>query len=153
LSNASILIATKRGRGILNRIIELLIDKKIFIKQRKNHETKVIAHLVYHAGLCYQKTSTNIRNLEPFSYEALRKWYKKCIAFFQPKRKLRQAIAVDETKVKWKGRQIYIWIAIDIEDHIVLVVYVSVSRTSFDVLYLNDDDHCEKNIKYVLVNR
>jgi transposase-like protein len=117
LSNPSILIATKRGRGMLNRIVELLIDKKIFVKQRKNHETKVIALLVYHACLSDRKTSTIIGNLEPFSYEALRKWYKKCIAFFQSKRKQRLVIAVDETKVKWEERQIYIWNAIDIEDH------------------------------------
>jgi transposase-like protein len=44
-------------------------------------------------------------------------------------------LPVNETKVKWEGRQLYIWNAIDIEGHIVLFVYVSVSRTSFDVLY------------------
>jgi transposase-like protein len=84
--------------------------------------------LVYHTGLSYWKTSAIIENIEPFSYEALRKWYKKCVAFFQSQKKQRLVIAVDETKVKWEGRQIYIWNAIDIEDHVVLVVYVSVSR-------------------------
>ena len=120
---------------MLNRIVELLVDKKIFVRQRTNHETKVIALLVYHAGLSYRKTNAIIGNIEPFSYEALRKWYNKCVAFFQPQKKQRRVIAVDETKVKWEGRQIYIWNAIDIEDHVVLVVYVSVSRTSFDALY------------------
>ena len=37
--------------------------------------------------------------------------------------------------MKWEGRQIYIQNAMDIKDHIVLVVYISVSRRSFDVLY------------------
>ena len=121
--------------GMLNQIVELLKDRKIFVRQRKNHETKVIALLVYHAGLSYRKTSTIIGNLEPFSHEALRKWYKKCIAFFRPQKKQRLVIAVDETKVKWEKRQIYIWNAIDIQDHVILAVYISVSRTSFDAFY------------------
>jgi putative transposase len=121
--------------GMLNQIVELLEDRKIFLRQRTNHETKVIALLVYHAGLSYRKTSSIIGNIEPFSYEALRKWYKKCASFFRPQKKQRLVIAVDETKVKWEGRQIYIWNAIDIEDHVVLAVYISVSRTSFDAFY------------------
>ncbi len=90
--------------GMLNQIVELLEDRKIFVRQRTNHETKVIALLVYHAGLSYRKTSKIIGNLEPFSYEALRKWYKKCVTFFHPKKKQRKIIAVDETKVKLEGR-------------------------------------------------
>jgi len=93
---------------MLNRIVELLENRKIFVRQRINHETKVIALLVYHAGLSYRKISSIIGNIEPFSYEALRKWYKRCVAFFHPQRKQRKVVAVDETKVKWKGRQIYI---------------------------------------------
>jgi len=44
-------------------------------------------------------------------------------------------VIVDETKIKLEGWQIYIWNAIDIEDHVILAVYVSVSRTSFDTIY------------------
>jgi len=120
---------------MLNRIVELLEENKIFVRQRTNHETKVIALLVYHAGLSYRKTSAIIGNLEPFSYEALRKWYKKCIAFFKPQRKTRPVVAVDETKVKCEGRQLYVWNAIDVEDHVVLAVYISESRTSFDAVH------------------
>ena len=89
---------------MLNQIVELLEDRKIFLRQRKKHETKVIAILVYHAGLSYRKTSQIIGNLESFSHESVRKWYMKCITFFCPQRKQRPVIAVDETKVKWEGR-------------------------------------------------
>ncbi|MEM0467373.1 MAG: DDE-type integrase/transposase/recombinase [Candidatus Thermoplasmatota archaeon] len=107
---------------------------------------KVIALLVYHAGLFYRKTGAIIGNIEPFSYEALRKWYTKCVAFFQPQRKQQQVLAVDETKVKWEGRQIYIWNAIGVDDHVVLAVYVSISRTSFDAIYfLKKVLNCCKN--------
>lgn len=138
---------------MLNQIVELLVDRKIFVRQRKKHETKVIAILVYHAGLSYRKTSQIIGNLESFSHESVRKWYMKCIAFFSPHRKQRPVIAVDETKVKWEGRQIYIWNAIDIEDHVVLAVYVSVSRTSFDAIYFLKKvlNYCE-NKPFILVD-
>ncbi len=138
---------------MLNQIVELLVDRKIFVRQRKKHETKVIAILVYHAGLSYRKTSQIIGNLESFSHESVRKWYMKCIAFFRPHRKQRPVIAVDETKVKWEGRQIYIWNAIDIEDHVVLAVYVSVSRTSFDAIYFLKKvlNYCE-NKPFILVD-
>ena len=138
---------------MLNRIVELLEDRKIFVRQRTNHETKVIALLVYHAGLSYRRTSQIIGNIEPFSYEALRKWYKKCTAFFKPEKKQRPVVAVDETKVKWENRQIYIWNAIDIEDHAVLAVYISESRTSFDALYFLKlvMNTCE-NKPYILVD-
>lgn len=138
---------------MLNQIVELLVDRKIFLRQRKKHETKVMAILIYHAGLSYRKTSQIIGNLESFSHESLRKWYKKCIAFFCPQRKKRPVIAVDETKVKWEGRQIYIWNAIDIEDHVVLAVYVSVSRTSFDAIYFLKKvlNYCE-NKPFILVD-
>jgi len=154
--------------GMLNRIVELLVDKKIFVRQRTNHETKVIALLVYHAGLSYRKTSAIIGNIEPFSYEALRKWCKKNVAVFHPQRKQRRVIAVDETKAKWEGRQMYSWNAIAIEDHIVLVVYVSMSKTSFDVLYfmklvfntcenkpyiLFDGFYCNKSNIYITMNK
>jgi predicted transcriptional regulator len=58
---------------MLNQIVELLVDRKIFVRQRKKHEKKVIAILVYHAGLSYRKTSQIIGNLESFSYESVRK--------------------------------------------------------------------------------
>ena len=38
--------------------------------------------------------------------------------FFHPQKKQRNVIAVDETKVKLEGRQIYIWNVIDIKDHV-----------------------------------
>jgi transposase-like protein len=139
--------------GMLNQIVELLEDRRIFVRQRKSHKTKVIALLVYHAGLSYRKTSAIIGNLESFSHEALRKWYKKCVVFFCPQRKQRPVIAVDETKVKWEGRQIYIWNTIDIEDHVVLAVYASVSRTSFDAIFFLKKvlNYCE-NKPFILVD-
>ncbi|MBU0497931.1 MAG: hypothetical protein KKC68_06830, partial [Candidatus Thermoplasmatota archaeon] len=60
---------------MLNQIVDILEDRKIFVRTRKNTRTKALALLMYHAGLSYRKTSAIISDMEPFSYEALRKWY------------------------------------------------------------------------------
>lgn len=113
----------------------------------------MITILVYHPGLSYRKNSQIIGNLESFSDESLRKLYMKCIAFFCQLQKQRPVITVDETKVKWEQRQIYIWNAIDIEDYAVLAVYASVSRTSFDAIFFcrNVLSFCE-NRPFILVD-
>ena len=120
---------------MLNHIVDILEDRKIFLRQRTNHRTKALALLIYHAGLSYRKTSRIIGCLEPFSYEALRKWYNKCDNIFKIKKKIRRIIAIDETKIKQEKQQIYIWNAIDIEDKTVLAVHLSTTRTAFDAIY------------------
>lgn len=139
---------------MLNQIIELLEDRKIFLRQRKTNKTKALALLIYHAGLSYRKTSQIIGELESFSYEALRRWYNKCKDAFQPKKKVRQVVAVDETKIKKEGKQLYLWNAIDIDDHVILATHLSTSRTSFDAIYFLRMvlEHCE-NKPLILVDR
>ncbi|RLF26131.1 MAG: IS6 family transposase, partial [Thermoplasmata archaeon] len=121
--------------GMLNRLMELLEDRKIFLRQRKTNKTKALALLIYHAGLSYRKTSAIVGCLEPFSYEALRKWYNKCENLFKPEKKTRRIVAIDETKLKKEKQQIYIWNALDINDKTILAVHISTSRTSFDAIY------------------
>ena len=50
--------------------------------------------------------------IEPFSHEALPKWYSRLKSLFVHKRRYRRAIAVDETKVKLKNQWVYIWNAV-----------------------------------------
>jgi transposase-like protein len=120
---------------MLNQLMEILDDKKIFIRYRNSNKTKALAMLIYHAGLFYRKTSAIIGELENFSYEALRKWYKKCASLFQPGKQIRRIIAVDETMIKKEGLQIYIWNVIDIEAKTIIAVHLSTSRRSFDTIY------------------
>jgi transposase len=68
--------------GMFIHIVELFKDIKTFVKQRTNHEIKIIALLVYHTGLSYRKIRKIIGNLETLSYKALIKWNKKCVIFF-----------------------------------------------------------------------
>lgn len=123
------------GWVMLNQIVNVIEDRKIFLRQRKSNKTKALALLIYHAGLSYRKTSAIIGGLEPFSYEALRKWYIKCDDIFKPGKKIRRIVAIDETKIKKEKQQIYIWNAIDIDDKTIVAVHISTSRTAFDAFY------------------
>lgn len=139
---------------MLNQLMEILEDRKIFVRQRKTNKIKALAILIYHAGLSYRKTSAIIGELERFSHEALRKWYKKCAGLFQPGKQTRHVIAVDETKIKKEGQQIYIWNAIDIEAKTIIAVHISITRTSLDAVHflrlvLNACD----NQPFILVDR
>ena len=46
--------------GILNLIVELLDDRKIFVRQGIRHEIKIIALLVYHADLIKKVPTINV---------------------------------------------------------------------------------------------
>jgi len=40
---------------LLDRVLELVVDRKIFRWNRKSLEIKVLAVLIYHAGISYRK--------------------------------------------------------------------------------------------------
>ena len=86
-------------------------------------------------GISYRKVRDILEYIEPFSHEALRKWYSKLKVLFIHKKKHRRAIAVDETKVKLENQWIYIWNAIDVDNQEIIVIHVSTTRTSLDALY------------------
>ena len=62
-------------------------------------EIKVLATLIYQAGISYRKVRDIFGCMESFSHEALRKWYTRLRILFSCENKDRRAIAVDETQV------------------------------------------------------
>ena len=120
---------------MLNRLVKIIVDRKIFCWDRKNLEIKVLAVLIYYAGISYRKVRDIFECIEPFSHEALRKWYSKLKVLFVHEKKHRRAIAVDETKVKLENRWVYIWNAIDVDNREVIAIHVSTTRTSLNALY------------------
>ena len=88
-------------------------------------EIKILATLIYQAGISYRKVRDIFGCIESFSHEAIRKWYIKLRRLFINERKYRRAIAVDETRVKLENQWVYVWNAIDVDDHGILVVHVS----------------------------
>lgn len=110
---------------MLDRLLQSTADRKIFCWNRKNLEIKILATLIYQAGISYRKVRDIFGCIESFFHEALRKWYIKLGRLFINERKYRRAIAVDETRVKLENQWVYVWNAIDVDDHGLLVVHVS----------------------------
>ena len=138
---------------MLDRLVKIIVDRKIFCWDRKNLETKVLAVLIYQVGISYRKVRDILECIEPFSHEALRKWYSKLKVLFVHKKKHRRAVAVDETKVKLENQWVYIWNAIDVDNREVIAIHVSTTRTSLDALYfLRKVLECCENEPLILVD-
>jgi transposase-like protein len=139
---------------MLDLLVKLFKERKIFRRKRKDWKIKALAILLYFAGLSYRKTSKILRDFEMFSHEAVRKWYHRCKDLFIVKKMKRRAVAIDETKVKLENKQIYVWNAIDVDRSTILAVHVSTTRTSFDAYYFLRKvlDTCD-NKPLVLVDR
>ena len=85
--------------------------------------------LLYGFGLSSRKTKPFVKA----SHVSVLEWYRRlsqAIGRIQPK--YREAVAVDETKLKVNGKQVYVWVAIDIETKEVLGVRASLSRSSLE---------------------
>ncbi|MGB9659441.1 MAG: DDE-type integrase/transposase/recombinase [Nitrososphaerales archaeon] len=87
------------------------------------------------------------------SHESVRLW---CIriagAIPRPERKLREKVAVDESKLKLRGYLFFIWIARDVNTKEILSIRVSYKRSSLDAyLFLKDVmRYCEKRPRIVV---
>ena len=80
---------------MFNEIVRICEHKKVFKRNKKSVETKILGVLLYHRGLSYRDTSKILGVIEQSSYEAVHYWYKQ----FQEKLivgcKERRAIALD----------------------------------------------------------
>lgn len=128
-------ITERSNSSVPNRPFQLLINRisnlKIFKRNKVPFKNKVYGTLLYFLGLSYRK----IGYLLKVSHEAVRLWWRALkVLFKQPKKKKRKEIAVDETKLKLHGRQIYVWAAIDIKTKEILAIDVTKGRSSLDTL-------------------
>jgi len=117
---------------LLNEIVKICKHKKIFKRNKKGIETKILGVLLYHRGLSYRDTGKILGVIEPSSYEAVHYWYKQFSELFVIGCKERRAIALDETKVKLEGKQVYLWTAVDVDTKEVIAVYLSRIRCGLD---------------------
>lgn len=117
---------------MLNKIRKIVEHKKIFERNKRSVETKILGVLLYHRGLSYRDTEKILSIFEPCSYEAIHYWYQKFQQLFAVKSRERNAVALDETKVKRENKQVYLWTAVDVDSHEVLGVYISDTRTGLD---------------------
>jgi transposase-like protein len=102
-------------------------------KNRISPDDKLLAALLYHLGLSYRRVSTAME--DAFSHESVRLWYRKIGKNLpHPDRIQRHLIAVDETKLKIAGRQVFIWSAIDVQRYEVLALKASATRGELDAI-------------------
>jgi putative transposase len=95
--------------------------------------TSFLAALLYHLGLSYRRVSTAME--DAFSHEVVRLWYRKIGQNLpRPNRIERYIIAVDETKLKIEGKQVFVWSAIDVERFEVLTVKATGGRTELETI-------------------
>ena len=115
----------QEGMAMLYQLIELVRGKNIFRWNKKKIEIKLIATILYYAGISLRKTSKFLRDFEKFSHEALRQWYHKFAQLFTNSRKYRRCMAIDETKIKIGDEWYYVWAAIDVDTWEILGVTVN----------------------------
>ena len=118
---------------LIQQLIEEIKSKKVFRRNRKRIELKILSALLYFYGLSLRKASKFISLFEQISHESVRIYYhriKKVVKHSERKR--RRLIAIDETKLKFENNQIFVWSAIDVDSKECLFVWASEGRGSFE---------------------
>ncbi len=119
----------------LEDLVRIVKKRKVFKRNKKSLEVKVIAGLLYFFGLSTRKTSEILSLFEEISHESVRKYYHSLRKVFkEPRKKRRRLIAVDETVLKVGNARIYVWTAIDVDTMECLGIWVSTTRNFFDAM-------------------
>ena len=90
--------------GMLTYIEELLEAKKIFELNRTPLRIRALGIVLYHLGLSLRNCAMVLTSFSPVSHESVRLWYHRSYQLFTVKKRYREIIAVDETKIKIHGR-------------------------------------------------
>jgi len=105
----------------------------VFRWNRKPLKVRTLSTVLYYSGLSYRVVAGVLGGLAKFSHEAVRLWFHRLrMAFSKPGKRRRRVVAIDETKLKLKGEQLFVWAAVDVETREVLACRVSWSRSILD---------------------
>ncbi|MBE8538930.1 DDE-type integrase/transposase/recombinase [Geoglobus acetivorans] len=116
----------------ITQLIEEIKAKKLFRRNRKKVELKILSALLYFYGLSLRKASKFISLFEKISHESIRIYYHRIKRILKPpEKKKRRLIAIDETKMKLENKQIFVWSAIDVDTKEYLFIWASEGRSSF----------------------
>jgi putative transposase len=115
-------------------LLKAVHDARIFKRNRIPAETKVLACLLYMAGLSYRGMTLQT-GIIPACYRSVHYWVQQLrgITSRVPVRE-RRLVAIDETKQKVNGRQLFVWSATDTETKELLAIWASYQRSSFAAL-------------------
>lgn len=96
-------------------LLSLVRKSKIFRRRGTPIDRRVDACLFYFSGLSYREIAYVLKYVD-VSHEAVRKWVKRLSKLIsQPEPKMRRCVAIDETKLKEDGVQIFVWAAMDVD--------------------------------------
>lgn len=117
---------------MLQQIVKWLVDNKIFARERTPNEVRAKGILLYRGGLSLERTGGFLG----VSHEAVREWYQKASGMlFDARKKRRKRIAVDEKEFLLGGVTVYLWAAVDLDDHEkILAVAVTFGRCYLEAI-------------------
>jgi transposase-like protein len=117
-----------------NTLLKAALDAHVFRRNKRPLESKIVACLLYLAGLSY-RGMTYQTNLVEASHVSVYRWVHALKGIVSPvPRRERKIVAMDETKLKINGRQVYVWAAIDTDTRELLAVYASYYRSHINTL-------------------
>lgn len=113
--------------------------KKVFLRNRKSIEGKVLACYIYQQGPSYRQVEHLLEDLELVEVAHSAVWYRNHgvgarIEEDIVERKKRRCLVVDDTEVRTQSGWIYIFAAIDPENREIVHLEASKYRESIDVL-------------------
>jgi len=117
-----------------NVLLKAVLDARIFKRNKRPLESKIVACLLYLAGLSYRGMTYQTGVIEA-SHVSVHRWVHalRGVVSRVPRRE-RKVVAIDETKLKIRGRQVFVWAAIDADTRELLAVYASYYRSNINTL-------------------
>jgi putative transposase len=120
--------------NLYNVLLKAVQDAHVFRRNKKPLESKVVACLLYLSGLSYRGMTYQTRLIRA-SHVSVYNWVHALRGVVRPvPRKKRRMVAIDETKLKIHGRQVFVWAAIDVDTKELLAVYASYYRSHINTL-------------------
>jgi transposase-like protein len=115
-------------------LLKAVQDAHVFRRNKRPIGSKILACLLYLAGLSYRGMTYQTRVIEA-SHVSVYRWVHalKGVVSLVPRRE-RKIVAIDETKLKIRGRQVFVWAAIDTDTRELLSVYASYYRSNINTL-------------------
>jgi len=118
-----------------NTLLKAVQDARIFRRNKRPLRSKILACLLYLAGGLSYRGMTYQTGMIDASHVSVCRWVHAMRAIVsRVPVKERKVVAIDETKLKIKGRQVFVWAALDIDTRELLAVYASYYRSNINTL-------------------
>jgi transposase-like protein len=116
-------------------LLKAVQDAHVFKRNKRPIESKVVACLLYLSGLSYRAMTYQTEMIDA-SHASVCRWVHAMRGIVPPRvpRRERKVVAIDETKLKINGRQVYVWAAIDVDTKELLAVYASYYRSNINTM-------------------